>query len=86
MGHKIAHGYVMLDSRINIVKPRKRSISHEQLHTSSLVVYFNQDLAIANMNYTIPVTKLSYERFVSAIGCSSIVSGCHVRHKGINAS
>ena len=34
MGHKIARGYVLLDSRINIANPRKRLISHEQLQTS----------------------------------------------------
>ena len=33
MGHKISTGYVMLDSRINIVKPRKRSILGQQLQT-----------------------------------------------------
>ena len=33
MERKIAHGYVLLDSRINIANPRKRLISHEQLQT-----------------------------------------------------
>ena len=52
----------------------------------SSVVYVRQVLAIANMNYTVLVRKLSQGSFARTIGCSSIVSGSHVRHKEINAS
>ena len=71
----------MLGSRISIVKPRKRSILGQQLQTGESVVYVPQVLAIENMNYTVLVQKLSQGNFARAIGCSSIVSGCHVRHK-----
>ena len=76
----------MLDSRINVVKPRKRSILGQQLQTCEFCCYFRQDLRIANINYTVFVIKLSQESFAPTVGCSSIVSGCHVRHKGVNAS
>ena len=52
----------------------------------SSVVYVRQFLAIANMNYTVLVIKLSHESSARTIGCSSIVSGWHVRHNGINTS
>ena len=43
MGHKISHGYVMLNSRIIIVKPRKQSISGQQLQTEQFCCLFPTD-------------------------------------------
>ena len=58
----------MLDSRINVVKPRSDRFWVSSCRQVSSGVYFRQVLAIADMIYTALLIKLSQGSFAPTIG------------------
>ena len=85
MGHEISP-YIMLDSRINIGKTRKRSILGQQLQTGKFCCLFPTGPSNHKHELHCSGEKLSHGSFAPTVGCSFIVIGCHVRHKEINVS
>ena len=76
----------MLDSRITIVKPRKYSILGQQLQTGEFCCLCPTGLSNRKHDLHCSGEKLSQGSFAPTVGCSSIVFGFRMRHKGINAS
>ena len=77
---------ILLDSRKKYRKTKKTIFWVSSCRQVNSVDNFRQVLTMANINYTVLVIELSRESFARTSGRSSIVSGCHVRHKGSNAS
>ena len=84
MGHKMSRDYVMLDSRINVVKARKQSISNHQLQTGEFYCLFST--GPSNHKHELHCSGNCQGSCVDTVGCLSIAFGCHVRRKGINDS
>ena len=85
-GHKISTGYVMLDSRITLVKPRKRSTLGQQLQTGEFCCLFPTDSSHRKHDLHCSRTKTLSRKFSRLLFVYCLWLPRMTYHKGINAS